>query len=59
VEKAAFAGTVQHFKRFFGAAVRANVSPSSSASWAEADLNMCMNAASVNAPLFIEAFCDA
>ena len=52
-------GFLEHFKRFFCAT---NGNPhyrSSSASWAETDLQTEMFSAVENAPLFIEAFYDA
>ncbi len=50
---------IEHFKRYFGAAGGFTSSWSSSASWADSDLQNYMDHASENAPLFIEAFYDA
>ena len=47
--------TLERFKAFFGGAVH---SWSSNDSWAETDLLSFMDAATANAPLFIEAFYD-
>jgi hypothetical protein len=47
---------VENFKRFFAGAAGATYHRSSSASWAESDLDSLMHAAAKNAPLFIEAF---
>lgn len=51
--------TLEHFKDFFASAAGTTSSWSSSASWAETDLNSYMSDAAANAPLFIEAFYDA
>ena len=50
---------LEHFKDYFAPASGTTSSWSSSASWSETDLNMYMDTASANAPLFIEAFYDA
>jgi hypothetical protein len=50
---------LEHFKAFFAPAAGTTSSWSSSASWAETDLQRYMDEASENAPLFIEAFYDA
>jgi hypothetical protein len=50
---------LEHFKGYFASAAGATSSWSSSASWAETDLDGYMSDAASNAPLFIEAFCDA
>lgn len=50
---------LEHFKHYFANAVGLTSSWSSSASWAETDLNSYMDEAAGNAPLFIEAFYDA
>lgn len=50
---------IEHFKRYFAAAIGSTTSWSSSASWAESDLMGYMSNASENAPVFIEAFYDA
>ncbi len=50
---------LEHFKVYFAGAVGITSSWSSSASWAETDLDSYMHRASENAPLFIEAFYDA
>ena len=50
---------LEHFKDYFAAAAGMTSSWSSSASWAETDLNSYMNSAAKNAPLFIAAFYDA
>jgi hypothetical protein len=50
---------LEHFKSYFASAAGTTSSWSSNASWAETDLRSHMNAASENAPLFIEAFYDA
>ena len=49
---------VEHFKDYFANAAGTTSSWSSSASWAETDLNSYMNDAAKNAPLFIAAFYD-
>jgi hypothetical protein len=51
--------TLEHFKSFFAAAAGSTSSWSSSASWAESDLDGYMSDAAANAPLFIEAFYEA
>jgi hypothetical protein len=50
---------LEHFKGFFASASGSATSWSTSESWAESDLDRCMNNAADNAPLFIEAFYDA
>jgi hypothetical protein len=50
---------LEHFKDFFAGAAGSTSSWSSSASWAESDLQSYMGDAAANAPLFIEAFYDA
>lgn len=50
---------LEHFKAYFGSAAGISSGWSSNASWAESDLLRDMGQASVNAPLFIEAFYDA
>jgi len=50
--------TLEHFKSYFAAAAGATSSWSSSASWAQSDLDSYMRQASSNVPLFIEAFFD-
>lgn len=50
---------LEHFKDFFAGAAGSTSSWSSSATWAESDLQSYMSDASANAPLFIEAFYDA
>lgn len=50
--------TLEHFKSYFAAAAGATSSWSSSASWAQSDLDSHMRQASSNVPLFIEAFFD-
>jgi len=50
---------LEHFKNFFAGATGSTSSWSSSASWAESDLEGYMSDAAANAPLFIEAFYDA
>jgi hypothetical protein len=49
---------LEHFKAYFAEAIGATPSRSSSASWAETDLQEYMWKAAKNAPLFIEAFYD-
>ncbi|MBZ9886301.1 hypothetical protein LB535_28610 [Mesorhizobium sp. CA10] len=49
---------LERFKSRFAGAGGAPYYPSSSVSWASDDLDKLMKAASGNAPLFIEAFCD-
>jgi hypothetical protein len=50
---------LEHFKAYFGSAAGISSGWSSSASWAESDLQAYMGHAAANAPLFIEAFYDA
>jgi hypothetical protein len=50
---------LEHFKGYFAAAAGFTSTWSSSASWAETDLDSYMDHAAKNAPLFIEAFYDA
>jgi hypothetical protein len=50
---------LEHFKTYFANAGGTTSSWSSSAGWAETDLDSYMNHAAENAPLFIEAFYDA
>ena len=50
---------LEHFKAYFAGAVGTTTSWSSSASWAQTDLDNYMDRAAANAPLFIEAFYDA
>lgn len=50
---------LEHFKSYFASAAGVSSSWSSSASWAESDLQGYMGHAAENAPLFIEAFYDA
>jgi hypothetical protein len=50
---------LEHFKAYFASAAGTTASWSSSASWAETDLQTYMSQAGENAPLFIEAFYDA
>lgn len=52
-------GILEHFKSYFAVAAGFTANQSSSASWAESDLNNYMNHAAENVPLFIEAFYDA
>lgn len=49
----------EHFKSYFAGASGTTASWSSSASWAETDLDAYMRQAAANEPLFIEAFHDA
>jgi hypothetical protein len=49
---------LEHFKSYFAEATGAAPSRSSSASWAETDLQQYMWKAAENAPMFIEAFYD-
>lgn len=49
----------ERFKSYFASAAGSISSWSSSASWAQTDLDAHMQEAAVNAPLFIEAFYDA
>lgn len=50
---------LEHFKGYFANASGSAASWSSSASWAETDLQRYMSDAAENAPLFIESFYDA
>lgn len=50
---------LEHFKTYFADAAGRTSCWSSSASWAESDLDGYMSDAAANAPLFIEAFYDA
>lgn len=50
---------LERFKSHFASATGSSSSWSSSESWAESDLDMYMQSASANAPLFIAAFYDA
>jgi hypothetical protein len=50
---------LEHFKSYFASAAGTTSSWSSSASWAESDLDGYISDAAGNAPLFIEAFYDA
>jgi len=50
---------LEHFKVYFAGAAGTTTSYSSSASWAQSDLDRFMGNAAQNAPLFIEAFYDA
>ncbi len=50
---------LEHFKTYFAGAAGRTAVWSSSASWAETDLDGHMSEAGMNAPLFIEAFYDA
>ena len=47
---------LEHFKSHFASAAQENYSRSSSEDWASSDLDMYMDSAAKNAPLFIEAF---
>jgi len=49
----------EHFKAFFAGAAGSTASWSSSASWAQTDMNATMEEAAKNAPLFIEAYLGA
>jgi len=49
----------EHFKHYFAGASGTTSGWSTSASWAETDLDSYMRQAAANAPLFIEAFHDA
>ncbi len=51
--------TLEHFKSYFARAVGTTSYVSSDEGWASTDLDSLMEAASVNAPMFIEAFYDA
>lgn len=50
---------LEHYKSYFASSAGTTSSWSSSASWAETDLDHYMTEAAANAPLFIEAFHDA
>lgn len=50
---------LEHFKAYFASAAGTTSSWSSSASWAETDLEGHMSDAAASAPMFIEAFHDA
>src|ERR1035438_9581689 len=50
---------LEHFKHYFAGAAGTTSSWSSSASWADTDLQRHMGDAAKNAPLFIAAFYDA
>ena len=50
--------TLEHFKRYFAAAAGTTSTRSSNAEWAQLDLDSYMQQASLNVPLFIEAFFD-
>jgi len=50
---------LEHFKKFFCRACGTTYVSSSNASWAESDLRHHARQASLNAPLFIDAFFDA
>jgi hypothetical protein len=50
---------LEHFKQYFAGAAGTASGWSSSASWAQTDLDNYMRQAAENAPLFIEAFYDA
>lgn len=50
--------TLEHFKRYFAAAAGTTSTRSSNAGWAQSDLDSYMHQASLNVPLFIEAFFD-
>ena len=50
--------TLEHFKKYFAPAAGTTSSWSSSAGWAQSDLDSYMQQASLNVPLFIEAFFD-
>jgi hypothetical protein len=50
--------TLEHFKSYFASAAGTTSSWSSSASWAESDLDSYMSQAASNVPTFIEAFFD-
>ncbi|RYG98506.1 MAG: hypothetical protein EON58_06945 [Alphaproteobacteria bacterium] len=52
-------GIIEEFKRHFCGPAGRPYASSSSESWAESDLYELMKQASANAPLFIEAFCNA
>ena len=51
--------TLEHFKGYFAAAAGTTSTLSSSPRWAQSDLDSYMKDASLNVPLFIEAFFDA
>lgn len=50
---------LEHYKLYFASASGTTVSESSTASWADSDLQSYMHQAADNAPMFIEAFYDA
>ncbi len=50
---------LEHFKSYFAIAAGSSPYTSSDESWASSDLDMRMEEASVNAPVFIEAFHEA
>ena len=50
--------TLEHFKSYFAAAAGTTSARSSDVGWAQSDLNSYMQQASLNVPLFIEAFFD-
>lgn len=50
---------LEHFKSHFASAAGAEYNRSSDESWASTDLDSIMDQASENAPMFIEAFCNA
>ncbi len=51
--------TLEHFKKYFAAAAGTTSTRSSNSGWAQTDLDSYMQQASLNVPLFIEAFVDA
>ena len=51
--------TLEHFKSYFAAAAGTTSTWSSNAGWAQVDLESYMQQASLNVPLFIEAFYDS
>ena len=50
--------TLEHFKSYFAADAGTTSARSSDVGWAQSDLNSYMQQASLNVPLFIEAFFD-
>ena len=50
--------TLEHFKAYFAAAAGTTSTRSSNAGWAQSDLDSYMQQASLNVPIFIEAFFD-
>lgn len=50
---------LEHFKRYFCSAAGTAYYRSSSAGWAQSDLESAMTEAAINPPMFIEAFHDA